>query len=186
MRRAVQLVRGTLCRLWRRPSFVRRRSLGNVDSPRDSRASTLVTRQARRDEIRRIAAFYRSLGYTPSIGPEDVLVVAELDGSLCGVVRLCQEQGVLVLRGMRVRQDVRRQGIGTRLLEATEPLVAEQECFCIPHRHLHDFYGRIGFVPIAASQAPGFLQERLARYRAEYRLDVILMRRSSRERANGL
>lgn len=160
--------------------------MGTVDNPKGSRASTVATWRARRDEIQRIAAFYRSLDYTPSIGPEDVLVVAELDGSLCGVVRLCQEQGVLLLRGMRVRQDVRRQGIGTRLLQATEPLIAEQECFCIPHRYLCDFYGRIGFVPIAAGQAPGFLQERLARYRAEYRLDVIVMRRSSCVRANGL
>jgi N-acetylglutamate synthase-like GNAT family acetyltransferase len=144
----------------------------------------MVTRRAHRDEIQRIVAFYRSFDYTPSIGPEDVLVIAELDDSLCGVVRLCQEQGVLVLRGMRVRQDVRRQGIGTRLLQAAKPLIGEQECFCIPHRTLCEFYGRIGFVAIAASQAPGFLQERLARYRAEYGLDVIVMRRSSRVRAN--
>lgn len=160
--------------------------MGTVDNAQDGRGRKVVTRQARRDEIQRVVAFYRSFDYTPSIGPDDVLVVAELDGSLCGVVRLCQEQGVLLLRAMRVRQDVRRQGIGTRLLQAIEPLIAEQECFCIPHRYLCEFYGRIGFVAIAASQAPGFLQERLARYRAEYGLDVIVMRRLSGVRAQGL
>jgi hypothetical protein len=58
-----------------------------------------------------------------------------------------------------------------------EPLIGERECFCLPHRYLRSFYGRIGFVEMAASEAPAFLQARCAEYRRVYGLDVVIMRR---------
>jgi len=142
----------------------------------------VVTREAYPGEFERIAAFYRDTGYTPPISPADVIVVAEAaevenEGALCGAVRLCDEHSVLVLRGMRVCEDMRGQGIGTRLLQAVEPVIGARECFCIPHRYLRSFYGQIGFVEIQPTDPPEFLRERWATYRREYGLDVILMRR---------
>jgi N-acetylglutamate synthase-like GNAT family acetyltransferase len=142
-----------------------------------SQELVVTTRRAYAEDLERIAAFYRHHDYRPAISPADVIVMAENEGTLCGVVRLCEEHGVLVLRGMRVSEGRRWQGIGTRLLQAVEPLIGERECFCLPHRHLRSFYGRIGFAEIAASEAPAFLQERCTEYRRDYGLDVIIMRR---------
>jgi N-acetylglutamate synthase-like GNAT family acetyltransferase len=138
---------------------------------------TITTRKAHPEDFPRIAAFYRCHDYKPAISPGDVIVVAENEGTLGGVVRVCAEQGVLVLRGMRVRADMRRQGIGARLLQAIEPEIGERECFCIPHRYLRSFYGRIGFVEMDEAEVPSFLRERCAEYKRDYGLDVIIMRR---------
>jgi N-acetylglutamate synthase-like GNAT family acetyltransferase len=135
----------------------------------------VTTRKTRPEEFERIVAFYRDHDYKPAISPADVFVVAENEGALCGVARLNDEHGVLVLRGMRVRADMRRQGIGTRLLGAVQPVIGERESFCIPHCYLREFYGRIGFVEIEASQAPPFLRTRCAAYQRDYGLDVFLM-----------
>jgi N-acetylglutamate synthase-like GNAT family acetyltransferase len=47
----------------------------------------------------------------------DRFFISEMDGELVGGVRLALEEGALVLRGMRVRADMQRRGIGTRLLQ---------------------------------------------------------------------
>jgi len=137
----------------------------------------VIARKAHPEELERIAAFYHDNDYRPAISPADVIVVAENEDALYGAVRICDEHDALVLRGMRVGKDTRRRGIGTRLLQAAEPVIGARECFCIPHRHLRSFYGRIGFVEIEATEAPSFLRERCAEYRREYGLDVIIMRR---------
>jgi GNAT superfamily N-acetyltransferase len=108
----------------------------------------VTIKRAHAEEIEQAAAFYRENGYRPAISPADVIFLAENDGALYGAVRLCEEKGVLALRGMCVSQEMQGQGIGTRLLRAAEPLIGARECFCIPHRHLRSFYGSIGFVEI--------------------------------------
>lgn len=137
----------------------------------------MVTRKAHSEEFQRIVDFYRDNDYEPAISPSDVIVVAENDHTLCGAVRLCEEHDTLVLRGMRVCEDMRRQGIGTLLLQTAETTIGERECFCIPHRHLRAFYGHIGFVKVEAADAPPFLRDRCAEYRRVCGLDVIIMRR---------
>jgi GNAT superfamily N-acetyltransferase len=129
------------------------------------------------DERGRIAAFYRDAAYQPPVGPSDLLVVAEDAEGICGALRLCQEEGILTLRGMRVAVHRRRQGVGTRLLEAAGEAIDGRECFCVPHRHLTRFYGRAGFREIPVSEGPRLLRERWRRYTEEYRLDVVVMRK---------
>jgi N-acetylglutamate synthase-like GNAT family acetyltransferase len=136
-----------------------------------------IARRADPAEFGRITAFYRDNAYGPTIRPTDIIVVAKNEGALCGAVRLCEEHGVLVLRGMRVSAGMQRRGVGTGLLQAIEPLIGERECFCIPHRYLRSFYGRIGFEEIDPAHAPAFLRQRCTRYRREHGLDVILIRR---------
>jgi GNAT superfamily N-acetyltransferase len=137
----------------------------------------LKVRIASSDERRRIAAFYRETAYRPSVGPTDLLIVAEDAEEICGALRLCQEEGLRVLRGMRVALRRQRQGVGTRLLEAAGEAMDSRECFCIPHRHLTAFYGRAGFREIPATEAPRLLLERWQQYIQECRLDVVVMRR---------
>lgn len=116
------------------------------------------TMKAHTDEMGRIAAFYRANEYRPTIRPTDVIVIAKNDGKFCGAVRLCEENSRLVLRGMRVSARMRRQGIGTQLLETAELFIGDREYFCISHHYLQSLYGRKGFVVIDESEAPSFLR----------------------------
>ncbi len=121
-----------------------------------------------------IAAFLRDAAYGGGVQPSDRLVVAKADATVVGAYRLAREEGVLVLRGMRVREDVRRNGIGGRLLQALAQL--DEPCFCVPHAYLEAFYGSAGFSRLRAAEVPGFLEARAAAY-AEQGLEVIVMRR---------
>ena len=95
------------------------------------------------DEFRGVADLYRETDYAGGVLPSDRIVVAKSDGRLLGAYRLVREHDVLVLRGMRVRAALRRQGIGTRLLDALQDI--EEPCYCVPHAYLEGFYGRAGF-----------------------------------------
>ncbi len=139
----------------------------------------ITTREAWPDEFERIVEFYQSEGYQPAISQADVIVVAEDNKMLCGTARLCIEHGKLVLRDIRVKEGLYRQGIGTQLLRALIPVIGDRECFCIPHRYLRSFCGQIGFVEIDPAIAPPFLAQRHTGYRREGGLDVIIMRRPS-------
>jgi N-acetylglutamate synthase-like GNAT family acetyltransferase len=92
-----------------------------------------------------------------------------------GVARLCSERGAIVLRGMRVRSDVQRQGIGRKLLARVQQAIGSEVCYCIPYIWLRSFYGEAGFREVRPDEAPEFLAARSALYRSNG-LDVILMR----------
>ena len=62
-----------------------------------------------------VATLYAEAGYGAPLGAGDTVIVAKAGAALVGVVRLCFEEGVTVLRGMQVRQAHRGQGIGVRL-----------------------------------------------------------------------
>ncbi|MDE2291767.1 MAG: GNAT family N-acetyltransferase [Elusimicrobia bacterium] len=117
---------------------------------------------------------YRRTGYAGGVAPKDLVLAAFEGERLVGAVRLCREFGVVVLRGMQVLEEHRRQGVGTLLLRACEERLQGSVCWCVPYRHLEGFYGQAGFV--VADGAPQGLVERLGRYDAEG-LDVVLMRR---------
>lgn len=139
----------------------------------------ITTRAATSQDGDRITRFYAANGYAALLSPDDVIIVAEEDGNVCGALRLCLERDVLVLRGMRVGQRVRRRGIGTMLLKAAQSLIHDRDCYCIPHRHLRDFYTQIGFREIRPVDAPSFLRDRMEEYRSRYGLDAILMQRQA-------
>jgi GNAT superfamily N-acetyltransferase len=112
-------------------------------------------------------AFYQNDGYSPAVAASDLILVALTDGTIAGLLRLCSESGTLVLRGMRVRTDLRRRGIGRNLLEAAAPYLDSHNCYCLPFSHLTALYGSIGFRPLTDSALPMFLRDRAARYRAK-------------------
>ena len=123
-----------------------------------------------------VQAFYRSVGYVAPLEPDAVCFGATgPHDRLLGVVRLVHEHGVLVLRGMQVRPDVQRLGIGRALLTALVATLAE-DCYCLPYGHLAGFYAGWGFAACAPQHAPPHLAERLAAYRAGDP-DILLMRR---------
>lgn len=124
-----------------------------------------------------LQTFYQSCGYMGRISPNDVVFAARENGAVVGTVRLVEESGVLVLRGMYVASNRQHRGIGRRLLAAIERAIGGRECFCIPFSHLENFYGKIGFVKIKESRAPIHLQARLKEYRALSK-KIIILRRS--------
>ena len=118
-------------------------------------------------EFHRVREFYRLTGYTGDIQFSDVVVGAWRGNDLVGVVRIATEEGVRVLRGMRVLPEFRRQGIGTEILGEVRLLLDDIECFAIAYAHLKDYYGRIGSCTSDEQEAPAFLRERINRYRTE-------------------
>jgi GNAT superfamily N-acetyltransferase len=135
-----------------------------------------TVRMADPSERDAVAAFLREAGYAGGVQPPDRLVVAVGDAGPVGAFRLAREEGVLVLRGMRVRADLRRRGIGRRLLWALADL--DEPCFCVPHAYLERFYGSAGFTRLPAAEIPALLGTRAAVY-TERGLQVIVMRRVS-------
>lgn len=136
-------------------------------------------RVARASEHGRARAAYETWGYDGGVHPADVVLVAEEGaegGELVGVVRLTLEEGTRMLRGMQVAPRAQRRGIGTALLHALVARLGDEPCYCVPYGHLLAFYGQAGFVEQPLERAPGFLVERIARYRGDG-LAVTLMRR---------
>jgi predicted N-acetyltransferase YhbS len=121
-------------------------------------------------------AFLKGQGYPRAIPPEDRVFAAFRGGDVVAVVRLAPEEGVVVLRGMRVRPDVQRRGVGRELLRVAASALGHAECYCIAYRWLTSFYGEAGFAEMAPEAAPPFLATRFAGYVADGS-SVVLMRR---------
>lgn len=139
---------------------------------------TVSVRLGSAADLPAVAELYREWNYRAKALPEDLLVVAEEEGRVVGVVRLAIEHGHHVLRGMRVQPSLQRSGVGTRMLKVFVEQLGDHDCFAIPYVHLLGFYGQVGFSEIPPSDAPQHLEERAASYRAEG-LDMTIVRRSS-------
>jgi GNAT superfamily N-acetyltransferase len=132
---------------------------------------------AKASEVSGLAAFYRITEYGGPVTPIDLVVYATEEGSIIGAGRLSEEEGVLVLRGMRVLEQHRGRGVGKAILGSLVGKGSSRACYCVPYRYLHKLYSAKGFDKIAPSIAPDFLRDRFKAYRSRG-LDVILMRRN--------
>jgi N-acetylglutamate synthase-like GNAT family acetyltransferase len=123
-----------------------------------------------------LTEFYEEAGYNNKVLEDDIVYYAEENSVKLGVVRIAREHNVLVLRGMQVLARFQGQGIGTKLLEHLELTFGLEAVFCIPHDHLTEFYGKIGFHTVEPTEAPAFLAERLNSYIAR-NSKVLIMKR---------
>jgi N-acetylglutamate synthase-like GNAT family acetyltransferase len=141
----------------------------------------VTIREAGPPNARGVRSFYVSCGHSGLLGPTDRVLIAEADGQIVAAVRLCVEDGVQVLRTMRVRPDFQRRGIGRLLLRRFVTMLDEgSDCFCIPYAHLEGFYGEVGFAAVPPDGLPPHLATRLAQYRRERpAVAVIAMRRQA-------
>ena len=133
-----------------------------------------------------LVQLYHAWGYGAGIEPADRVYVAKLGERPIGLVRRTDERGHLLLRGMHVDPGFQRQQVGTRLLRAFVAELPARDCYCLPFSHLTHFYSREDFDRQNEIDAPSFLRERLAKYRAEGN-DILLMRRPAvwnRDRAS--
>ena len=142
---------------------------------------TVTVRLGSAADLPAVAELYREWNYRAKALPEDLLVVAEHESRVVGVVRRAIEHSHHVLRGMRVQPALQRSGVGTRMLKLFVEELGDHECFALPYVHLLGFYGQVGFREIPTAEAPQHLVERLASYRAEG-LDMTIIRRPSAPR----
>jgi GNAT superfamily N-acetyltransferase len=132
---------------------------------------------AKASEISNLATFYLITDYGGLVAPSDRVVYATVEEKIIGAGRLSEEEGVLVLRGMRILKEHRGRGVGKAILGSLISEMGSRECYCIPSSYLRHFYASKGFDEIKPSGAPSFLRNRLKDYRARG-LDVILMRKN--------
>jgi len=126
-----------------------------------------------------IQAFYASVGYFQVVTADCIVISARSRDTIVGVVRLSPENGVQVLRGMRIALSYQRRLIGTRMLWEATKFMRLTECFCLPHAWLEGFYGIIGFARIEDDHAPPHLRKRLAESRRKHP-QLIVMRRPAK------
>jgi N-acetylglutamate synthase-like GNAT family acetyltransferase len=134
----------------------------------------ITVRMAQSSDLNRILTAYDTWGYGGGMKAEDTAWLAEVANELIGIVRIAPENGTLVLRGMRIAEQWRRRGIGSRMLRVLAAWLGNRESYCVPYTHLVDFYGQIGFVEVAPAATPAFLAQRVAEYRRRS-LNVTMM-----------
>ncbi|MDP3889534.1 MAG: GNAT family N-acetyltransferase [bacterium] len=120
--------------------------------------------------------FYKSVGYINQIVPTDKVLIALENNAIIGIVRLSYEEGTCTLRGMQIKHNYQRQGVGTALLKKLNILIGTDTCWCIPHDWLENFYGQIGFQKITEKEAPLFLQKRIKEVRKCYPYVMVMVK----------
>lgn len=141
---------------------------------------------ATREQLPSIQNFYDVSGYRGSRLSQDEQIVVALAASsqstpiaqrpILGAVRLCEENGFQMLRGMRIDEQHRRHGLGTAMLKRFAQILDYKVCYCLPFPYLVNFYQQIGFQLISAEMAPAFLQKRLHSYQ-DQDINVSIMAR---------
>jgi GNAT superfamily N-acetyltransferase len=131
---------------------------------------------AKASEIGDLRNFYRITDYGGSVAPADRVVYATEEERIIGAGCLSNEEGVLVLCGMRVLKEHHGRGAGSAILDSLVSEVSSRDCYCIPYSNLRNFYAAKGFEEIKPLEAPIFICNRFRDYRARG-LDVILMRK---------
>ena len=121
----------------------------------------IIIRQSTPKEHNQIQNFYDSVGDFSTVSEGDVVLMAEQDNVLVGVVRLCTEEDQYVLRGISVHPEHQKKGIGKKLLAEFEKLVLEKTCWCVARDDLEVFYNRIGFQKIEPEELPSPLQKQV-------------------------
>ncbi len=133
---------------------------------------------AKASEIDDLQSFYHLTEYGGSVSANDQVVFVTKDEKIIGAGRLSEEEGIYVLRGMRVLKEYRGRGVGNAILDSLVNKGGNYDCYCLPFSNLRSFYSTKGFNEINLSEAPDFLCRRIKNYHNRG-FDVILMRKKS-------
>lgn len=115
-----------------------------------------------------IKIFYRSVDYDRKVSNTCRFVTALFGENIVGVVRVCSEKGVLVLRGMERAEEFQRKGIGSEMLREVNTIVGDRIYYALAYSPLENFYNRAGFLKIDEAAAPVLLRNRLQQYKLRY------------------
>ena len=131
-------------------------------------------------DLEAVQSFYDQFDYKGVISRDDTILTATEGHRIIGVVRICHEEGILVLRGMEVDPPLQRTGIGSLMLRQLDKVIGKEECWGISLGHLEKFYGQIGFHFVDTENAPLHLRERILNYRTQYKVsNYRIMHRAS-------
>jgi GNAT superfamily N-acetyltransferase len=133
-------------------------------------------RLARVEDSTPLSDFYAAWDYHAPFSRAAATHLAWDSGSLVGAVWVDQADGLSVLRGMRVRLDRQRQGIGTQLLRAALNGLPGQPVYCIALAHLRPLLERAAFTLLPEGEQPPALSARAAGYHAGGREVVVMLR----------
>ena len=73
---------------------------------------------AKASQLGDLETFYHIAGYGGLAAPEDPVVYVTEEGRTIGVDRLSKEEGVFVLRGMRILKEYCDRGVGKAILDS--------------------------------------------------------------------
>ncbi len=132
-------------------------------------------RIAEKNENEKVLKHYQECNYGAGINKDDLVIIA-IDKEIVGAVRICVEQNIRVLRGMQVKKPFQRNGIGSLMLKYLEENLDLKDCYCLPYKHLREFYAQVGFEEVLPRYAPRFLAERLENYLSGGYGEIIIMK----------
>jgi predicted N-acetyltransferase YhbS len=134
-------------------------------------SAEITIRSARRSDAEAIAALVKQLGYTAEASavadrlsrvltrPDQQFLVADCDGTPVGWIHMLiaeyvEAEAFVVIGGLVVDRDHRKQGIGRRLLTHAESWAAQHKCSVVrlsstvQRIEAHTFYERAGYTRI--------------------------------------
>ena len=127
-----------------------------------------------------VDSFYESDNRSSRARNIDTFLVAfNTENDVLGCVRLCEEEGVFLLRSMLIHPNYRNKGLGKRLLKEFEKQLLENlhaPVYCVPHDYLGDFYSYVGFETIE-NEAPQFLFQRVQSYKNNGHNCILMVRK---------
>ena len=122
--------------------------VSSVPRKDDVSIASVIVRVAKRQEIDWINTMYNEVEFVHSTFDNEIIAIAEVDGVKGGVGRLVQVDATinLELGGMYVFDAYRGKGIARDIVRFLLTLVKPaQTVYCIPFKHLQDFYKQCGF-----------------------------------------
>ena len=120
-------------------------------------------RPARRDEIVWVNSKYDEVGFVHSSVDKELIAIAEEGDVKLGLGRLVRVDGLhCELGGMYVFDNARGKGIARSLVNyLIDHRPPNNKVYCIPFKHLADFYQSCGFVPVDSfSEVPQAVVEK--------------------------
>lgn len=111
-----------------------------------------------------IKAFYKQ--YYPSAKPKknETIIVGYQQTNIIAVVRFRPVEQYQLLTGMLVHPDLRKQNIGSTLLQYCQINTLDSNTYCFAYSHLETFYQQAGFSTIDINTLPNSLQLLFKRY----------------------
>jgi len=116
------------------------------------------------EQLYQLNRFYRRNGHKGKAKPSDTAFWLEQQGEIIAGVRFSAAENGVLLRGLWVATEKRRQGLGSQLLRDTRTFWQHSTCYCFPYNHLEAFYTHHGFKRLDESTTPAPLDQQLERY----------------------
>jgi N-acetylglutamate synthase-like GNAT family acetyltransferase len=139
---------------------------------------TLTLRLANHHDSDWINHCYEQAQFSASNIAEEILVIADINGSNAGLGRLIPlDEQSWELGGMYVLPEFREQGIAGAIVEKLLEQVPADTIYCIPFIYLLDFYMRFGFIDCdpASANLPLKLIEKFSFCAQSYQQKVALL-----------